>query len=116
MSVRGTELRERKGRSGMARISKTKIDALKLVEAGRIEYGAEYPNLARRSGSNALDASFLVDGSGVYGGQHSTFAALDSTGMIEVRYDLADTDDPGWRTRVELTAAGREALAASGVR
>lgn len=88
----------------MARISKTKIDALKLVEAGRIEYGAEYPNLARRSGSNALDASFLVDGSGVYGGQHSTFAALDSTGMIEVRYDLADTDDPGWRTRVELTA------------
>lgn len=55
-----TELRERKGRSGMARISKTKIDALKLVEAGRIEYGAEYPNLARRSGSSALDASFLV--------------------------------------------------------
>lgn len=94
----------------VARISVTKLAALKLVEAGRVEYGAEYPNLARRSGSNALDVSFLVDGSGVYGGQHSTFAALDSTGLIAVRYDLADTDDPGWRTSVELTDAGRDAL------
>lgn len=98
----------------MAAVSDTKQAALQLVNAGGIQYGAEYPNLARRHGL-ALDVSFLVDGAGVYAGQHATFEALERGGLIAIRHDLiamvdGQPADPGWRAAVELTAIGRAAL------
>lgn len=82
---------------------------------------------------------FLVDGHELYGAEHRTFGALIRAELIRERledietvtvaavtresrtisgnietYDLPERQvpvDPGWRVRVELAQAGREALA-----
>lgn len=106
------------------------------MEAGRVQFGAEYPHRARRHGENTLSV-FLIDGVGVYGGQHATFSRLSELGWIVERVDRVELKtvraetrsyrdiagnktvdlpqrevpvDPGWRVPVELTADGRAAL------
>lgn len=70
--------------------------ALALVDAGRVSYGDAYPGRSARAVARGADprsafiGTFLVDGHEVYGGQHSTFAALTRRGLI-----TADCDDDG---------------------
>ncbi|MCC9186364.1 hypothetical protein [Mycolicibacterium mageritense] len=118
------------------RLSRQQVEALTAVAAGRVQYGAEYPRMARRHGT-AVCPVFLIDGHGVYGGQHATFSRLSELGFIVERVDLLPTKtvpaqtktygtvsgsmtrdlpehqapaDDGWQAAVELTAAGRAAL------
>jgi hypothetical protein len=91
-------------------------------------------------GYTALLPVFLVDGHAAYGGQINTFHSLEENGWTAARVDTLPTvrvpahvresqdilgaitldiperdvpADPGWRVSVELTEAGREALAAA---
>lgn len=120
------------------KLSRQQTDALQAVAAGRVQWGNEYPNLARRNGPGR-PLVFIIDGHGVYGGQHNTFAKLSEHGLIVERTDLLPTKavpaqtktygtvtgtvtkvvpehsapaDDGWRATVELTPDGRAALAA----
>lgn len=120
------------------RLSAKQIEALIAVEAGRVTYGAEFPALARRQGGPAI-AVFLLDGYGVYAGQHATYHSLAERGLIIERIDLLPQkivpartrtrvtiagfeeqvvipehevpEDDGWRADVQLTADGRQVLA-----
>lgn len=115
---------------------------LQAVSEGRVEYGVAYPDMARRRPGIARNTVFLIDGHPPYARQHQTWAAINDRGWVDVRYDLVETHrvparagrqntlagpgrayaipacarpvDPGWRTPVELTDAGRAALASSG--
>lgn len=114
-------------------------EALTAVAAGRVEWGNEYPNMARRR-EQAGPLMFLIDGHGVYGGQHNTFRRLAELGWVVERVDLLDMvavpaqtrtygtitgtvtrelpaheapADPGWRAKVQLTDLGRTVLDAA---
>lgn len=126
------------------RASAAQLAALKTVAAGRAEYGSEYPERDRRAAARGRSLStptFLVDGAGLYGAQHTTWQAIEQYGWITVRHDLLPTRavaeriavytdvsganhtqvlpahrepaDPGWRAAVELTDAGRATLDSS---
>lgn len=112
------------------------IEALSAVDAGRVQWGHAYPDMARRGHTGPL--VFLIDGHSVYGGQHATYSRLAELGWIVERTDrlplktvpartrLSHTitgsekvielpehsapADAGWRATVELTDAGRAAL------
>jgi len=121
----------------MGKPSPHQLDALNAVAAGRVQWGNEYPALARRHGQpNAL--VFLIDGHGVYASEHNTYARLTEHGLIVSRGDLllqktvpahtrvytTETGhqeirqvpehsipaDDGWRAAVELTAEGARVL------
>lgn len=120
------------------KLSQQQLLALRAVAAGRVQWGNEYPEMARRRGSCGV-LVFLIDGHAVYAGQHTTFRQLAAQGWIAERTDLlpmktvpaqertyrtvtgtrtrvlpqrqAPADD-GWRAAVELTDTGRAALAA----
>lgn len=114
-------------------------EALALVAQGHVEYGAEYPNMARRAArrNGLVMRAFVIDGRR-QGPGRSTWQAIEERGWITVRHGLVSTHivpertqtyrgltgtatrtipahpepiDPGWRTPVELTNAGRQSLA-----
>lgn len=120
----------------MRRPTARQLEALRAVEAGRVQWGNAYPAMARRG--HVAPLVFLIDGHSVYGGQHGTYSRLAELGWIVERTDLlplktvpartrisrtitgsqtvtelpehcAPADD-GWRATVELTDAGRAAL------
>lgn len=116
--------------------SRRQVEALTAVAAGRVKWGNPYPQMARKG--NAGNLVFLIDGHSVYAGQHATYSRLAELGWIVERTDLlplktvpaqtrtyrtvngtvtrelpeheAPADD-GWQAIVELTEAGRAALA-----
>lgn len=121
-----------------AKPSPQQLQALRDVAAGRVQWGNEYPEMARRRGSCGV-LVFLIDGHAVYAGQHTTFRRLAALGWIAERTDLLPMKtvpaqertyrtvtgtqtrvlperqvpaDDGWRAAVELTDTGRAALAA----
>jgi hypothetical protein len=119
------------------RISVSRLTALQAVEAGRVQYGAVYPRMARRHPERALHG-ILLDDHELYGGQYGTYRALIEAELIRER--LEDIEmvtaparehvstsvsgertvtqlpehptpaDPGYRVLVELTPTGRAAL------
>ncbi|MBS9535600.1 hypothetical protein KIH27_18600 [Mycobacterium sp. M1] len=123
--------------------SRQQLDALAAVAEGRVEWGHEYQEMARRRGGRGAVYSFIIDGAGAYAGQHATFGRLSELGWITERIDLLPTKvlpaetrtvrglsgdstvelpereapaDDGWRAKVELTDEGRTILAAAAVR
>lgn len=124
-----------------SRLSPQKLQALREVDEGRVQFGAEYPRMARRrpGGSSPV---LLLDGAGLHGAAHATYRALLEAGLIRERvedvatvtaaaeirthhsitgdggtYELPERQvpaDPGWRVAVELTDSGRAALGAGG--
>lgn len=121
----------------MSRLSTTKLEALRAVAAGRVEYGVLYPKMARRRPHQAL-VGVMIDGHEVYGAAHRTYQALLEAELIRERLEDVETRtvppekrtrtsvagftevtelperqvpiDPGWRVRVELTTTGQEAV------
>lgn len=76
------------------RASAAQLAALRIVAAGRSEYGSEYPKRDRRAaarGRSVSSPTFLVDGAGIYGAQHATWQAIEEYGWITVRHDLLPT-------------------------
>lgn len=112
------------------RLSPKQREAIKMVRDGRVQYGAAYPNMARRGHIDRY--VFLVDGHEVTGAQGRTFECLEEREVITVRHDLIELHrvpestkvyhvingdktvvhpahdepvDPGWRTAVEPAKA-----------
>ncbi|GAT10323.1 hypothetical protein H7I77_05205 [Mycolicibacterium novocastrense] len=110
-----------------AKLTVRQQEALELVEQGRVQYGHEFPNMARRG--HATYPVFLIDGHAAYNQQGHTFASLEERGLLVIRHDLVPREpkpattrtsrtltgestitipahdapvDPGWRTAVEL--------------
>jgi hypothetical protein len=123
--------------------SRQQVDALVAVAAGRVEWGHEYQEMARRRGGRGEALVFIIDGVGAYAGQHATFGWLSELGWIAERVDLLPTKilpsetrasrgiggdrtveiperevpaDDGWRAKVDLTDEGRAVLANATVR
>lgn len=127
--------------------SQKQLEALTIVSEGRAQYGSEFPKMARRAaarGEQINDQTWLVDGTDIYGAEHSTWGSLEDRGWITVRHDLLpmkhvpeqtreytsitgskavkvlpaheEPEDPGWRATVELTAEGTEMLERYGER
>jgi len=122
------------------RLSPHQRNALQAVADGRVEYGIEYPEMARRAAARGRRhwPAFLVDGNEPYGAAKQTLPALEERGLIRVRHEDVPTErvparqasrhsltgsgemytipehdepvDPGWRAPVELTDAGRTTL------
>lgn len=115
---------------GTAKLSARQQEALELVKEGRVQYGHEFPNMARRG--HATYPVFLIDGHAAYNQQGRTFASLEERGLLVIRHDLVSREpkpattrtsrtltgestitipahdapvDPGWRTAVELTTS-----------
>lgn len=105
-----------------AKLSARQQEALELVKQGRVQYGHEFPNMARR-------------GHAAYNQQGRTFAALEERGLLVIRHDLVPHEpkpattrtsrtltgestitipahdapvDPGWRTAVELATSSTD--------
>ncbi len=118
-------------------------EALELVAAGRVQYGIEFPKMARRAAARdggTFDVpKYLIDELGA-GPRAASLSACEDRQWITVRHDLIPTHtvaektvttrtltgakervlpahaepvDPGWRTTVELTPLGRTALDSS---
>ncbi|WP_102145612.1 hypothetical protein [Mycobacterium hubeiense] len=118
----------------MSKLSARQREALALVGEGRVEYGAEHQNMARRG--RVTWPVFLIDGHAAYGQQGRTFASREERGLIVVRHDLVEHKrvpaqvktystisgathtrvlpahdapvDPGWRARVEVVQPNSE--------
>ena len=76
------------------RPSAAQLKALRIVAAGRAEYGSEFPERDRRAAARGRTAStptFLVDGAGIYGAQHATWQAIEDYEWIALRHDLVPT-------------------------
>lgn len=71
-------------------MSKAQALALELVRAGRVEYGARYPEMARRAAARGRSTmnDWIVDGYPCDGRQGITFTTLEVRGDIVVRRDL----------------------------
>lgn len=116
------------------KLSARQQEALDLVREGRVQYGHEYQNMARRG--HAGYPVFLIDGHAAYSQQGRTFASLEERGLIVVRHDLIPLHhvpetiqtshtltgvrtitipaheapiDAGWRTTVELVCSDEPA-------
>lgn len=86
------------------RISSTQRVALELVREGRVQYGYEYQNMARKG--HGTFPVFLIDGYAAYGQQGRTFAALEERGLIVIRHDLVPREHVPECTRESHTIAG----------
>lgn len=90
----------------MKKLSPQQEAALALVRAGRVQYGHEFPDMARR-GRDTFPV-FLIDGAAAYGQQSRTFASLEERGLIVVRHNLIPLRRVPERTRAYRTVAGFE--------
>lgn len=99
------------------RLSAKQREALATVAAGRVEYGALYPRMARRAAEGAAargehfsDAAvirdYLVDGSEVYGAAKGTYRALEERGLIRPRTEDLPTERVPARRVTRQTFAG----------
>lgn len=86
--------------------------ALELVRAGRVQYGIEHPEMARRARARGRDgfdtATWIVDGFACDGRQNSTFQSLEERGLITVRMGLVPTVYVPGKTRVRRRMLGGE--------
>lgn len=88
------------------RLSPRQREALDLVQAGRVQYGHEHQNMARRG--NSTFPVFLIDGHAAYGQQGRTFASLEEHGLIVVRHDLVPHERVPAETRTRRTLSGAD--------
>lgn len=71
--------------------SPAQLKALSLAAQGRVQYGSEFPRMARRAdarGEPDCMRTWLVDDATVYGNEHATWRVLEERGWIRVRHDL----------------------------
>lgn len=84
--------------------------ALDLVAAGRVQYGAEFPDRDRRAAARGrgglLSPEWLIDGSAAYGQAKRTFSALEERGVIIVRHDLVPQQHVPEQTKAYRDIAG----------
>lgn len=90
------------------RLSPRQREALELVRAGRVQYGQQYPAMARR-GRHTWPV-FLVDGHAAYGQQGRTFASLEEHRRIVIRHDLVPQQHVPETTRVTRTLTGEATI------
>ncbi|MEX7470521.1 hypothetical protein AB4Z39_12515 [Mycobacterium adipatum] len=90
----------------LKRLSPRQREALELVHAGRVQYGHEHPNMARRGHSTF--PVFLVDGHAAHGQQGRTFGSLEEHGLIVIRHDLVPHGPVPAETRTSRTLSGTD--------
>ncbi|MGJ6127418.1 hypothetical protein QN239_33095 [Mycolicibacterium sp. Y3] len=91
-----------------AKLSARQQEALDLVRQGRVQYGHEFPKMARRG--HATFPVFLIDGYAAYNQQGRTFGSLEERGMIVVRYDLVPHHHVPETTRISRTLTGESTV------
>lgn len=106
------------------------LAALRLVEAGRVTWGDPHPDMVRRRHARLAGTEttnmlgqparrptsllayahpcFMVDGTEVYGSEHSTYSALSRNGLTEE--DFANAREDGLVVPMVLTESGRASL------
>ncbi|PJE03577.1 MAG: hypothetical protein CK429_32750 [Mycobacterium sp.] len=87
-----------------AKLSARQQEAIDLVRQGRVQYGHEFPNMARRG--HATFPVFLIDGHAAYNQQGRTFGSLEERGLIIVRHDLVAQHHVPETTRTSRTLTG----------
>lgn len=87
-------------------LSARQREALDLVRQGRVEYGHEHQNMARRG--RGTYPVFLIDGHAAYGQQGRTFGSLEAHGLIIIRHDLVERERVPETTRTRRTLSGTE--------
>lgn len=87
-------------------LSPRQREALDLVRQGRVEYGHEHQNMARRG--HGTFPVFLVDGHAAYGQQGRTFGSLEEHGHIIIRHDLLPHERVPETTRTRRTLSGTD--------
>lgn len=90
------------------KLSARQQEALDLVRRGRVEYGHEFPAMARRG--HATYPVFLVDGHAAYNQQGRTFGSLEERGLIVVRHDLVPHHRVAEATRTYRTLTGERTV------
>ncbi|GAT07675.1 hypothetical protein H7I77_10005 [Mycolicibacterium novocastrense] len=90
------------------RPSKRQLEALELVAASRVQYGAEYPERSRRAAKrgHTIVPTFLIDGVAPYGSGHTTWSAVESRGWIVVRHDEVPKHSVAEQVRTYSTVTG----------
>lgn len=87
-------------------LSPRQHEALDLVRQGRVQYGHEHQNMARRG--RGTYPVFLIDGHAAYGQQGRTFASLEEHGLIVIRHDLVARERVPETTRTRRTLSGAD--------
>lgn len=89
-----------------AKLSPRQREVLDLVRDGRVQYGHEHQNMARRG--HGTFPVFLIDGHAAYGQQGRTFASLEEHGLISIRHDLVPHHRVPEKTRTRRTLSGAD--------
>lgn len=90
----------------LKRLSPRQREALELVHAGRVQYGHEHQNMARRG--NSTFPVFLIDGHAAHGQQGRTFSSLEEHGHIVIRHDLVPHERVPAETKTRRTLSGTD--------
>lgn len=90
----------------MKSLSPRQREAVELVKEGRVQYGHEHQNLARKG--RGTFPVFLINGYAAYGQQGRTFASLEERGVIVIRHDLVPRHRVPEKTRTRRTLSGAE--------
>lgn len=87
-------------------LSSRQREAMMFVGEGRVQYGHEHQNMARKG--RGTWPVFLVDGYRPHGQFERTFASLEERGLIVIRHDLVPRDRVPERVRTRRTISGEE--------
>lgn len=87
-------------------LSPRQREAMMLVGEGRVQYGHEHQNMARKG--RGTWPVFLVDSYRPHGQFERTFASLEERGLIVVRHDLVPRERVPERIRTRRTISGEE--------